>query len=218
MPSLPFHLPNNPPGAAPALALAGVVTLIATLVHVAQLPEPPAGAHQASTGTRAVPQSPAADAARNWESIPAWHVFGEFDAAAALAALDTGAATAASDEQGGAAAIAGDATPPADPDSLADTRLNLTLNGVLHAATTQARAIISVQGSGDQQSFAVGDEILPNVEVHAIAARQVVIVNAGVFEAVRLPQPEHLDQHPRPGTTARGRTAPAGVSSLARND
>lgn len=220
MPSLPLNLTINRPRTAPLLALAGVVTVIATLVYVVQLPGAPAATQLAAPDIATKAQNPGAKASRTWESIPAWHLFGEFDAVAVLEALDKATATTAAGtaEQGGDSAAANAASPPADPDSIAETRLKLTLNGVLHAATARARAIISVHGSAAQKAFAAGDEILPNVEVHTIIARQVIIVNAGVFEALRLPQPEDLDQHPRTAATERGRTAPAGASSLARND
>lgn len=95
----------------------------------------------------------------------------------------------------GAADILRGATPffrldPARPDAPAAsvTSLNLTVFGIrLDSATGRGSAIIATP-DGVQQSFLVGDEILPGVTLKAVAFDHITLVRGGSEEALFIDQ------------------------------
>ena len=137
-------------------------------------------ASELSTVTEPSPRRPNAA----WEEVSALPMFGVFDEAAAEASALDDQRQAESELN---RALTMDQTPPADLDRVEDTRLGIVLNGVVHANTVAARAIMTVPGNANQHAYEVGDEIQNGVVVHAIAPRRVVIRNRGNYEAVRLP-------------------------------
>lgn len=67
-----------------------------------------------------------------------------------------------------------------------DTRLNLTLTGILAASENRAsRALIS-QGSADEEPYSVGDAISRGVELRSIFADRVILSRNGSLETLRL--------------------------------
>lgn len=88
----------------------------------------------------------------------------------------------------------GQYTPPADPQladlaSAPDTQLNLTLLGVLSNGRDDkdrsSRALIATQG-GDEQPYAVGDDVARGVQLQAIFPDRVVLLRGGKLETLRL--------------------------------
>lgn len=67
-----------------------------------------------------------------------------------------------------------------------DTRLNLTLTGILAATQDKgSRALIS-QGSSDEKPYSVGDVITRGVELQSIFPDRVILSRNGTLEALRL--------------------------------
>jgi len=92
------------------------------------------------------------------------------------------------------------------------TSLQLVLFGIrMNEASGGGSAIIEVPGDG-QQSFAVGDEIMPGVTLKAVAYDHVIIARGGADEQLYVAQSESGDRAPIPTVDASG--AP-GVSTIA---
>ncbi|HUP92424.1 MAG TPA: type II secretion system protein GspC [Solimonas sp.] len=73
-----------------------------------------------------------------------------------------------------------------DLNNAPDTRLNLTLLGILAGTDeTKSRALISTQ-EGDEQPYAIGDDVGPNVTLQAIFPDRVILLRAGQPETLRL--------------------------------
>ncbi|MEQ8798872.1 MAG: type II secretion system protein GspC [Salinisphaeraceae bacterium] len=67
-----------------------------------------------------------------------------------------------------------------------ETRLNLTLTGIVSSdRAPQSRALIRTD-DGDQQPYAVGDTIRNNVKLHEIYASRVILDRGGRFETLTL--------------------------------
>ncbi|WP_181919220.1 type II secretion system protein GspC [Alkalilimnicola ehrlichii] len=87
----------------------------------------------------------------------------------------------------------------ASPDDVAtapieapDTRLNLTLRGILfNSNPDQARAIIAAPGRADEH-YRVGQEISRGVQIDRILADRVILRRDGQYETLRLPE-DRLD-------------------------
>lgn len=76
----------------------------------------------------------------------------------------------------------------AKPIEAPETRLNLTLRGLISVSSQQgARAIIS-QGSGDELSYKVGDTVPGGAKLHEILADRVILERSGRFETLTLPK------------------------------
>ncbi|PPE72902.1 type II secretion system protein GspC [Solimonas fluminis] len=94
----------------------------------------------------------------------------------------------------------------ADLNNAPETRLNLTLLGILADRGEQAsRALIS-DGSGEEKPYAVGDDIARGVTLEAIFPDRVILMRNGKAETLRL----NKDQ---PGSSVAA-TAPAGPASM----
>lgn len=80
---------------------------------------------------------------------------------------------------------------PADPvltelSSAPDTRLDLTLLGILSATTERgSRALISAS-SGEEKPYAIGDDVARGVSLQAIFSDRVILSRAGQLETLRL--------------------------------
>lgn len=80
---------------------------------------------------------------------------------------------------------------PADPvlselSSAPDTRLDLTLLGILSATSERgSRALISAS-SGEEKPYAIGDDVVRGVSLQAIFPDRVILARAGQLETLRL--------------------------------
>lgn len=79
-------------------------------------------------------------------------------------------------------------TEPNDADSEVITALPLTLFGIRSNEASGGGSAIVADGSGVQQSVAVGQEILPGVLLHAVAFDHVILSNNGKLEKLFLDQ------------------------------
>lgn len=94
----------------------------------------------------------------------------------------------------------------AKPIDAPETRLNLTLRGLVSLSSQQnARAIIA-QGAGEEQSFQVGDTVPGGAKLHEIHADRVILERGGRFETLTLPTEKMAMEDP----PAQSASAPAG--------
>lgn len=75
-----------------------------------------------------------------------------------------------------------------DSNSEIVTSLPLTLFGIRSNEASGGGSAIVADGTGVQQSFAVGDEVLPSVLLHAVAFDHVILRNNGKLEKLFLDQ------------------------------
>lgn len=76
----------------------------------------------------------------------------------------------------------------AKPVSAPDTKLRLTLKGVIaHDETTLARAIVANAG-GVEESYAVGQEVTGGAVLREVKADHVLLERSGRYETLRLPE------------------------------
>lgn len=123
----------------------------------------------------------------NVEAIVAAHLYGEAAAPTATAQQDS-------------------------MDEAPDTRLNLTLLGILAAtADRSSRALIASSG-GEEKPYAIGSDVIGGVSLQAIFADRVILSRAGQLETLRLDK----DAPSRaPVETARPTVASANANSAA---
>lgn len=96
------------------------------------------------------------------------------------------------------------------PANAPDTRLQLTLRGVLASDEPGgARAIIADPKGSDEQ-YAIGDALPGNAELSEIYPDRVILKRSGRFETLRLP----VNSRPAGSLARQGRTAPGGVRSM----
>lgn len=109
-----------------------------------------------------------------------------------------------------------DEPPPveeAKPIVAPETRLNLTLRGLVALDSQEgARAIIS-QGSGDEQPYGVGASVPGGATLHEIHADRVILERGGRFETLTLPK-EKMALNNAPAKTARVPPPSGGVGSV----
>ncbi|QKK10964.1 MAG: type II secretion system protein GspC [Pseudomonadota bacterium] len=85
-------------------------------------------------------------------------------------------------------ATAQQATAPVRPVQAPDTRLRLTLRGVVaHDNSQLARAIVAA-ADGQENAYAIGQEIPGGVTVSEIRADSILLERAGRFEVLRMPK------------------------------
>lgn len=134
------------------------------------------------------------------------------------AAVTPGAAQPADFEQLAALHLFGQARPDGDtrgpggaPLDAPETRLNLTLRGILfNSMGEMARAIIAAPGQPDQH-YRIGDDLPGGATIDAIYADRVMLLRNGRYETLRLPT-DSLDVA---GGGSGGRSAPAGRAAPA---
>lgn len=68
-----------------------------------------------------------------------------------------------------------------------ETRLNLTLRGLLALDSQQGARAIIAQGSGDEQSYRVGESVPGGAILHEIHVDRVILERGGRFETLTLP-------------------------------
>lgn len=94
------------------------------------------------------------------------------------------------------------------PISAPETRLNLTLKGLIALDSQQEALAIIAQGRGDEQAYRVGDAIPGGAVLHEILPDRVILQRAGRFETLTLPK-ESMENHDAPaslpGATSRPR-------------
>lgn len=66
-----------------------------------------------------------------------------------------------------------------------ETRLSLTLLGILAGSAAESRALIAKDG-GDEKPYAIGDDVIAGVSLHAIFPDRVILSRNGQFETLRL--------------------------------
>lgn len=107
------------------------------------------------------------------------------------AAVADGAASGPNAELVASAHLFGDYRAPVDPvvaeiAAAPDTRLNLTLLGILAAdRDRESRALIGTQG-GEEKPYSVGDDVVRGVSLQAIFADRVILSRGGQLETLRL--------------------------------
>lgn len=89
----------------------------------------------------------------------------------------------------------------ADLDNAPDTRLNVTLIGILAGNGVEDSRALIADGSGEEKPYAVGDDLARGVTVEAIFADRVILMRNGKAETLRL----NKDQ---PGSSAVASTTP----------
>lgn len=99
---------------------------------------------------------------------------------------------------------------PVKPVEAPDTRLRLTLRGVIaHDNAPSARAIIAA-ADGDENAYAVGQEVPGGVTVSEIRADHVLLERGGRFEVLRMPKESVGDGLTEVAAPSRGTSAAAG--------
>lgn len=98
------------------------------------------------------------------------------------------------------------AAPVTDAPDVAETALDLRLNGVW-PAEEKPSAIIRLP-DGKQRRYAAGDEIVPGVRLVEVYADRVIIEQSGVREAVRFENKKPIER-PAPQQTQPAQTPPA---------
>jgi general secretion pathway protein C len=88
-----------------------------------------------------------------------------------------------------AAELFGSPSAPAEEsqslDEAPDTRLSLTLLGILAGDDTDSRALIGKSG-GEEKPYAIGDTVISGVTLRSIFADRVILSRAGKLETLRL--------------------------------
>jgi len=141
----------------------------------------------AVSAPRSTPVKPDADK-RLISQLPGWHLMGVVTQNTATATVDI-------------------------PANAPDTRLQLTLRGVLASDEPGgARAIIADPKGSDEQ-YAIGDALPGNAELSEIYPDRVILMRSGRYETLRLP----VNSRPAGNLARQGRTAPGAVQSMNDN-
>lgn len=91
-----------------------------------------------------------------------------------------------------------------------ETRLNLTLKGVLGGGGEQGRWAIIAASGGEEKAYGVGDRVPGNATIVRIEARRVLLRRNGVTEALKMPEAEAITAFEGGGSTAGAGTAGGG--------
>lgn len=75
--------------------------------------------------------------------------------------------------------------PAGTPQEAPDTRLSLTLLGILAGDDNASRALIA-SSNGDEKPYAIGDDVVAGVELQAIFPDRVILSRSGQLETLRL--------------------------------
>jgi len=148
---------------APALAKVLLALWLAQLLARTMwllVPTPPAAAWKPAPPAIGSANSPTADKGPNAEMVASAHLFGDYQAPANQELDQMGKAP--------------------------DTRLSLTLLGILAAdGDKQSRALIGTQ-DGAEKPYSVGDDVVRGVNLQAIFADRVILARDGQLETLRL--------------------------------
>ncbi len=77
------------------------------------------------------------------------------------------------------------AAPTGRVEQAPDTRLSLTLLGILAGRDSESRALIA-KSSGEEKPYAIGDDVVSGVSLQAIFADRVILSRNGQYETLRL--------------------------------
>jgi len=100
-----------------------------------------------------------------------------------------------------------DATAIGNAEEAPDTRLSLTLIGILSGSDQESRALIG-SSDGEERPYAIGDDVVAGVELQAIFMDRVILSRNGQLETLRLNRDapsRAVDTRPQPavaGTSA----------------
>lgn len=94
-------------------------------------------------------------------------------------------------EQIAAAHLFGEYQAPADPalaelSAAPDTRLDLTLLGILSATAERGSRALIASSNGEEKPYAVGDDVVRGASLQAIFPDRVILARAGQLETLRL--------------------------------
>lgn len=106
----------------------------------------------------------------------------------------SGASSAASDpnvERIASAHLFGEYQAPADPaltelNEAPDTRLDLTLLGILAATAERGSRALIASSNGEEKPYAIGDDVVRGARLQAIFPDRVILARAGQLETLRL--------------------------------
>lgn len=105
----------------------------------------------------------------------------------------------------------GEYVPPADPEAAAlseapDTRLDLTLLGILAATAERGSRALIAASNGEEKPYAIGDDVVRGARLQAIFPDRVILARAGQLETLRLDKdaPRATPSTARPATADRG--------------
>ncbi|AXQ29139.1 type II secretion system protein GspC [Solimonas sp. K1W22B-7] len=158
----------------PVANLLLLALIAATLARLAWtlLPVPEAGRWQPAPAAAARPAAQAGPGPADVERLAGANLFGSYEAVPGASDLD----------------------------NAPDTRLNLTLIGILAGrGNDDSRALIA-DGSGEEKPYAIGDDLARGVTLEAIFADRVVLMRNGKAETLRL----NKDQPGSSGVAASG--------------
>lgn len=141
-----------------ALVLAAVLAILAARLVWMLVPVPEAAAWRPAPAAAATP-APGGERPVDLASLTRTPLFGRYEAASETAEGDLHDAP--------------------------DTRLSLTLMGVLASESASARALIAAS-NGEEKPYAIGAQVIPDVELKAIFADRVVLSRKGALETLRL--------------------------------
>ena len=82
------------------------------------------------------------------------------------------------------------------PISAPETRLNLTLRGLVALSSQQGALAIIAQGNGAEQAYKVGDTVPGGAKLHEIHADRVILERGGRFETLTLPKDKMVMAEP----------------------
>lgn len=97
-----------------------------------------------------------------------------------------------------------------------DTSLNLTLLGILAGSDeSSSRALIGTQ-NGEEQPYAIGEDVAPNVTLQAIFPDRVILLRAGQPETLRLDkdQPSNAPSYAQAAPAETAPAAPAATGAM----
>ena len=78
--------------------------------------------------------------------------------------------------------------PQGPMEDLAETRLSLTLKGILAGSDDSLSLAIIADNRDEDRIYAINDAVVPGTTLHAVYAEQVVLNRAGNLEALKLPK------------------------------
>jgi len=109
------------------------------------------------------------------QTIAAAHLFGEASAAESVEVI-----------------------PQGPLEDLAETRLALTLKGIMAGSDDSLSMAIIADSRDEEKTYAINDVIVPGTTLHAVYTEQVVLNRSGNLEALKLPK-----EFPKTATTVR---------------
>jgi len=105
--------------------------------------------------------------------------------------------------------------PQADVESLAETRLNLSLKGTIASPDPASAIAIIADGRNEEKIYLIKDTVAPGATLHAVYADRVVLNRGGALEVLKLPKEFPQGSGPvRRDTTSMSRVAASSPQSI----